>query len=88
VVDARPGPARTSELKESVRVLHELLEELDEKKRAAFVLSEHEELSAPEISEMHGTNVNTVYARVRAAKKQFAEGLARRRARESRGESP
>ena len=88
IVDGRPGPARASEFRESLRLLHGLLEELDEKKRAVFVLSELEQLSAPEISEVLGTNVNTVYARLRAAKQQFATGLARRRARAGQGELP
>lgn len=88
LVDGRPGPVRTSELRESLRLLHELLEQLDEKKRAVFVLSELEQLSVPEISEVLRANVNTVYARLRAAKKQFAMGLARRRASHPRGEQP
>jgi RNA polymerase sigma-70 factor (ECF subfamily) len=75
-----PSPARCSEVQESVRLLHAILAELDAKKRAVFVLAELEELSAPEIARVLGTNLNTVYSRLRAAKEQFDAALARRRA--------
>jgi RNA polymerase sigma-70 factor (ECF subfamily) len=73
-------PARSSEIQESVRLLHAILAELDEKKREVFVLAELEELSAPEIAGVLGVNPNTVYSRLRAAKEQFDAALARRRA--------
>jgi RNA polymerase sigma-70 factor (ECF subfamily) len=79
IADAAPSPARQSEVQEGVRLLHEILGELDEKKRAVFVLSELEQLSAPEIAEVLGTNLNTVYSRLRAAKKHFDAALLRRR---------
>jgi RNA polymerase sigma-70 factor (ECF subfamily) len=81
IVDPGPGPGRASEVKEWLRLLHALLEELDERKREVFVLSELEQLSAPEIADVLGANVNTVYARLRAARKQFAAGLVRHRSR-------
>lgn len=80
IADAAPSPARQSEVQESVRLLHTILAELDEKKRAVFVLSELEQLSAPEIAQVLGTNLNTVYSRLRAAKKHFDAALSRRRA--------
>ncbi len=79
IADAAPSPARLSEMHESVRLLHTLLEKLDEKKRTAFVLSELEQLSVPEISEVLGVNQNTVYSRVRAARSQFDAALRRHR---------
>lgn len=79
-----PDPARASELNESVRVLHLLLGELDEAKRAVFVLGELEELSAPEIAEALGVNLNTVYSRQRAARSEFDAALKRHRARSER----
>jgi RNA polymerase sigma-70 factor (ECF subfamily) len=80
LVDAAPGPARQSEMQEAIRLLSELLAELDEKKRVVFVLSELEQLSVPEIAQALGVNPNTVYSRLRSAKRQFDAGLARRRA--------
>jgi RNA polymerase sigma-70 factor (ECF subfamily) len=82
LVDPAPDPVRARELGESVRLLHELLAELDEPKRTVFVLGELEELSAPEIADALGENLNTVYARLRAARARFDEAFRRRRARD------
>ncbi|WP_437633956.1 RNA polymerase sigma factor [Sorangium sp. So ce854] len=67
---------------QATRLLHALLEELDDSKRAVFVLAELEQMTAPEIAEATGANVNTVYARLRAARKEFEQGAARLRARD------
>jgi RNA polymerase sigma-70 factor (ECF subfamily) len=79
LVDAAPGPVRQSELREAIRLLEALLAELDDKKRVVFVLSELEQLSVPEIAEVLGVNPNTVYSRLRSAKRRFDAALARRR---------
>jgi RNA polymerase sigma-70 factor (ECF subfamily) len=79
-----PDPERASELNESVRLLERLLAELDAAKRTVFVLGELEELSAPEIAEALGVNLNTIYARLRAARSEFAAALKRQRARSER----
>ncbi len=77
-----PGPARQSELNESVALLHALLESLDEPKRTVFVLAELEQLSIVEIAELLGENLNTVYSRQRAARAQFEAALERHKRRE------
>jgi RNA polymerase sigma-70 factor (ECF subfamily) len=84
LVDEAPGPAQLSELQESVRCLHGILAELDEKKRTVFVLAELEQLSAPEIASVLEENENTIYSRLRSARKEFEAALARRRARGAR----
>lgn len=84
VQDASLGPAELSELQEAVRLLHALLDQLDDAKRTAFVLGELEQLSAPEIAEALGVNLNTVYARLRAARLQFDAALTRHRLRTER----
>jgi len=84
IEDGAPGPARLSELQDRVRLLHALLDQLDMKKRTVFVLSELEQLTVPEISEALGANVNTVYARLRAARAEFEAALRRHRRREQR----
>ena len=43
----------------------------------AFVLAQVEQMSAPEISEITGLPLNTVYSRVRAAKLAFQAEVAR-----------
>ena len=71
-----------SEVQESVRLLHELLNELDENKRTVFVLAELEQLSVPEITQVLGVNLNTVYSRLRSARQQFETALLLRRTSE------
>jgi RNA polymerase sigma-70 factor (ECF subfamily) len=75
-------PAATALDREAVRVLHPLLDELHDHKREVFVLAELEELTAPEIADALALNVNTVYARMRAARKAFEQAVARHRARD------
>lgn len=53
---------------EALRRLQYWLDELDDDKRAVFVLSEFEQMRAPEIADTLGVNLNTVYARLRAAR--------------------
>jgi RNA polymerase sigma-70 factor (ECF subfamily) len=53
------------------------LDRLDEDKREAFVLSQVEQRSAPEIADIIGIPVNTVYSRIRAAKLAFQTEIAR-----------
>jgi RNA polymerase sigma-70 factor (ECF subfamily) len=67
---------------EAVRTLYQVLNELDSEKRAVFVMAELEELTAPEIAEITGAPLNTVYSRLRAARADFDTALRRRRARD------
>lgn len=80
IAAATPHPAQQSEVQEAVRLLHQLLAELDAKKREVFVLAELEQLSAPEIASVLDVNLNTVYSRLRAAKREFDAALQRQRA--------
>ena len=81
---AAPGADQRLLLREQAELLHELLGSLDDDKREAFVLAELEQMSGPEIAEALHTNLNTVYARVRAARQEFEAALARHAARENR----
>jgi len=67
------------------RVLHALLAQLDDDKRAVFVLADLEQLSAPEIAEATGLKLNTVYSRLRLARAEMERALERHRARERGG---
>lgn len=79
VVDERePGPQRSAERNQDLRVLLELLNQLDDDKREAFILSDLEEMSAPEIAAAVGANLNTVYSRIRAARLELRAALASR----------
>jgi RNA polymerase sigma-70 factor, ECF subfamily len=70
---------------EEARLLHALLDELDEEKREVFVLAELEQMSGPEIADALDVNVNTVYARLRAARVAFESAVVRHQARARRG---
>jgi RNA polymerase sigma-70 factor (ECF subfamily) len=70
-----------TEAADAARVVRELLETLDADRRAVFVLAELEQMTAPEISSALGMNLNTVYSRLRLARRDFDAALARHRAR-------
>jgi len=75
----RGRPDKALSCNEALQQLQDWLGELDEDKRAVFVLSEFEQMRAPEIASMLGANLNTIYARLRAARQH----VARRARRES-----
>ena len=81
-----PAPSAEAEQSEAVRLLDALLTELDEDKREVLVLAQLEEMTVPEISELLGANVNTVYARLRAARRDFDAAYGRHRARNAHAE--
>lgn len=75
--DGAPSPEHHAEQAEQRELLMALLSELDDDKREALVLCELEQLSAPEIAEVLELNVNTVYARIRAARQAFDAAVRR-----------
>jgi RNA polymerase sigma-70 factor (ECF subfamily) len=79
-----PTPSERFAASQEARLLRQILGDLDEKKREVLVLSELEELTAPEIAEALGINLNTVYSRLRLAREEFDRVAARYRAREKR----
>ena len=60
-------------------MLRAFLDSLDEDKCAVFVLSEIEGCSGPEIAARLDANLNTVYARLRAARRRFDDAVEQRR---------
>ena len=80
-----PTPHEQLQRAEATRLVHSLLDTLSEEQREAFVLAQLEKLSAPEIAEVLGLPVNTVYSRIRLARRAFNEAGRRLRAREERG---
>lgn len=59
--------------REASQLLAVLLDQLDEAKRAVYVLVELEGLTAVEVANGYGVNVNTIYTRLRAARKQLQQ---------------
>jgi RNA polymerase sigma-70 factor (ECF subfamily) len=71
------GPLELVERKEASRRLQQLLEQLDESKRAMLVLVDLEQLSVPEAAASLGLNLNTAYSRLRAARLAFEAAVAK-----------
>lgn len=67
---------------QALAMVQQILTSMDEEKREVFVLAELEQMTAPEIAEMTGMNLNTIYARLRSARQQFDDIVLRLHARE------
>jgi RNA polymerase sigma-70 factor (ECF subfamily) len=63
--------------RDAQRLLLALLDQLDDDKRAVYVLAELEGMTVVEIAEGLGTNVNTIYTRLRAARLQLRAAAAK-----------
>lgn len=79
------GPAQALEEAEAFRLAAQLLDSIPEERREVLVLADLEEMPMAEIAESLGINVNTAYSRLRAARAEFDQALARHRARAERG---
>jgi RNA polymerase sigma-70 factor (ECF subfamily) len=71
------GPAELVAKQEAAVLLTRALEALDDNKRAIFVLVDIEQLTVPEAAAALGLNLNTAYARLRAARVEFPRALKR-----------
>ncbi|HEV3192068.1 MAG TPA: sigma-70 family RNA polymerase sigma factor [Polyangiaceae bacterium] len=80
LTDATGGPHEAALKAEAARLVDRILDGLDDDKRAVFILSELEQLGAPEIASALEIPVNTVYSRLRLARQEFAAAAARHRA--------
>jgi RNA polymerase sigma-70 factor (ECF subfamily) len=87
VTDALPENASPRDAHEELvthearKVLDRILDELDDDKRAVFVLYEIEELTMAEVAEAVGCPLQTAYSRLHAARKLVAAGIERARER-------
>jgi RNA polymerase sigma-70 factor (ECF subfamily) len=72
-------PHTAAENAQALALLNRLLDTLDQDQRTAFVLSELEDYSAPEIAQLTEANLNTVYSRIRLAKSRLNALVARHR---------
>src|SRR5262249_40884816 len=77
LVDAAADPSELASRGEAGRILGELLDELAEEKAIVFVMAELEGMTVPEIAELVSANINTVYSRLRAARRELDQALAR-----------
>lgn len=67
---------------QALHMAHEVLDAMGEDKRTVFVLVELEQWTVADAAEAIGDNVNTVHARLRAARKEFAAAANRIRIRD------
>lgn len=85
VADAISGGTRDDAAKaNATQLLHEILSKLRDDRREVFILSELEEMTAVEIAAALGQNVNTIYSRLRAARRDFEQAALRNGARRQR----
>jgi len=82
VADHAPTPADLAVAHEALAHVAEILDGLDDEKRAVIVLADIHGMTANEIAEVVGVNVNTVYSRLRLAREAFEKALARQRAKD------
>ncbi|MFY0533189.1 RNA polymerase sigma factor [Nannocystis pusilla] len=72
--DPDAGPAPDTSVDNSI-ALHQLLQRLDDDKRAVFILAHLEGMTAAEIATVLGLKVPTVYSRLRLAREAIERAL-------------
>jgi RNA polymerase sigma-70 factor, ECF subfamily len=75
--EPRPGPDEHLAEARAGAAVDAFLAQLDEDRRMVFSLIDIEGLSAPEVAEALGVNINTVYSRLRLARQQFNQYVRR-----------
>ena len=78
VHDSKEDPAEVADRRRAVALVEAFLAQLEPGHRVAFELMDVQGMSAPEVAEATGLNVNTVYTRVRAARARFRRFVERR----------
>ncbi len=84
LIDASTDPHEAASGAQAARIAHALLAQLDDDKRTMLVLVELEGMTVPEAAEATQTNLNTAYARLRAARAEFAAAVNRFHAKQRR----
>lgn len=81
LVGSSHDPQRAAEETEAAALVQRILAGISQERRAVFLLIELEEFSAQEVAQALGVGVNTVYSRLRLARRDFDAELKRIRAR-------
>ncbi len=63
-------------------LVRQVLDDMDYERRVIFVLVELEQVAVPQVAESLGIPLNTVYSRLRLARRDFDSGIKRVRARD------
>jgi RNA polymerase sigma-70 factor (ECF subfamily) len=78
---SRPSPLDMAERNAELELLENILAGLDEPKREVFVMVEILEMTVPEVVQALDVPLNTAYSRLRLARQDFEEALAKHEAR-------
>ena len=78
-----PDAEQVMARREAEELVTKFLDELDENHRLVFHLSDIEGMTAPEIAAALEVNLNTVYGRLRSARKRFERAIALHMEREA-----
>ena len=76
------GPHEQVARKQAARLLETVLDAMPEDQRVVFVLAEIEHVTIPEIASALELSPNTVYSRLRLARREYERQVARLRARD------
>lgn len=76
-MDGAPGVEERTDARRAAARLDALLRGLPDDQREVFVLAELEERTAPEIADITGAKLNTVYSRLRLARQAVQAAFAR-----------
>jgi RNA polymerase sigma-70 factor, ECF subfamily len=71
-----PSQADAIDIRQQLDLLDRALRSIEMGKRAVLVLHEVEEMTAPEVAEVLGIPLNTVYSRLRVARGELEEAIA------------
>jgi len=83
LVGTHVDPQQAAVETQAAAIVQGLLDQLTEERRVIYVMAELEDFSAPEIAETLGITLNTVYSRLRLARRDFEGALRRLRAQQA-----
>jgi len=83
LLERAPHPEEIAQQSEALALLQTILDALDDEKREVFVLSELEELTMIEISQIVGVSPNTITSRLRLARQAVQAAWERAAARDN-----
>jgi len=78
MVESAQSPLEGAMKREASDLVLEFLDQLEEPRRSAFILSELEQMTGAEVSAALGVNANTIFYRVATARKAFVAFLQQR----------
>lgn len=76
--DPSDEPLESAARNQASRIVLEFLDQLEPEQREVFILSELEQMTAPEIGQALGLNHNTIYSRVRTARRALHDFVVAR----------